>query len=447
MSKKLTIDLIIARSNNKNLDSIKTLNLWGCNLSDISILSKLTSLETLSLSKNQIKDISVFKSLKNLKELYLKGNQINDWEQINNLKYCKKLEKLVLKENPISKSTNYPKKVLELLPHLMKLDDKEINSIKNSNNASDQNEISENDINKKMVNSVTYENFNFSHKINDDSKDDQKEHFAAPVIGSSYLKQNQFINNGSENGKNIEGRNFGLVDPQVGNPNISAKTLEVFNKSFRKKKTGGTFFKLKHKDKNSLNISGNILNENDISMTEKENNNILTNSRKEDDQYKTLTTSFSLRNYKAILNPNFKKDGYKKKIIGNYNSKLNQSTYLKYQQFDNEKEEEKRKETSNEKNLNRSFYQTYSKGFLTYNKKTIDKKESSFCIYNNNNSNSNEKNKNIIKNKECNSNNEKKEEKDQKILQSLKLLISTLSLDGLKEVQNEVQKLLSSKMN
>ena len=447
MSKKLTIDLIIARSNNKNLDSIKTLNLWGCNLSDISILSKLTSLETLSLSKNQIKDISVFKSLKNLKELYLKGNQINDWEQINNLKYCKKLEKLVLKENPISKSTNYPKKVLELLPHLMKLDDKEINSIKNSNNASDQNEISENDINKKMVNSVTYENFNFSHKINDDSKDDQKEHFAAPVIGSSYLKQNQFINNGSENGKNIEGRNFGLVDPQVGNPNISAKTLEVFNKSFRKKKTGGTFFKLKHKDKNSLNISGNILNENDISLTEKENNNILTNSRKEDDQYKTLTTSFSLRNYKAILNSNFKKDGYKKKIIGNYNSKLNQSTYLKYQQFDNEKEEEKRKETSNEKNLNRSFYQTYSKGFLTYNKKTIDKKESSFCIYNNNNSNSNEKNKNIIKNKECNSNNEKKEEKDQKILQSLKLLISTLSLDGLKEVQNEVQKLLSSKMN
>lgn len=447
MSKKLTIDLIIARSNNKNLDSIKTLNLWGCNLSDISILSKLTSLETLSLSKNQIKDISVFKSLKNLKELYLKGNQINDWEQINNLKYCKKLEKLVLKENPISKSTNYPKKVLELLPHLMKLDDKEINSIKNSNNASDQNEISENDINKKMVNSVTYENFNFSHKINDDSKDDQKEHFAAPVIGSSYLKQNQFINNGSENGKNIEGRNFGLVDPQVGNPNISAKTLEVFNKSFRKKKTGGTFFKLKHKDKNSLNISGNLLNENDISLTEKENNNILTNSRKEDDQYKTLTTSFSLRNYKAILNPNFKKDGYKKKIIGNYNSKLNQSTYLKYQQFDNEKEEEKRKETSNEKNLNRSFYQTYSKGFLTYNKKTIDKKESSFCIYNNNNSNSNEKNKNIIKNKECNSNNEKKEEKDQKILQSLQLLISTLSLDGLKEVQNEVQKLLSSKMN
>lgn len=447
MSKKLTIDLIIARSNNKNLDSIKTLNLWGCNLSDISILSKLTSLETLSLSKNQIKDISVFKSLKNLKELYLKGNQINDWEQINNLKYCKKLEKLVLKENPISKSTNYPKKVLELLPHLMKLDDKEINSIKNSNNASDQNEISENDINKKMVNSVTYENFNFSHKINDDSKDDQKEHFAAPVIGSSYLKQNQFINNGSENGKNIEGRNFGLVDPQVGNPNISAKTLEVFNKSFRKKKTGGTFFKLKHKDKNSLNISGNLLNENDISLTEKENNNILTNSRKEDDQYKTLTTSFSLRNYKTILNPNFKKDGYKKKIIGNYNSKLNQSTYLKYQQFDNEKEEEKRKETSNEKNLNRSFYQTYSKGFLTYNKKTIDKKESSFCIYNNNNSNSNEKNKNIIKNKECNSNNEKKEEKDQKILQSLQLLISTLSLDGLKEVQNEVQKLLSSKMN
>lgn len=450
MSKKLTIDLIIARSNNKNLDSIKTLNLWGCNLSDISILSKLTLLETVSLSKNQIKDISVFKSLKNLKELYLKGNQISDLEQINNLKNCKKLEKLVLKENPISKSSNYPNKILELLPQLKKLDDKEINLIKNNidNPVSDQNERNEDDSDKKIVNSITYENFNYSHKIDDDSKDEQKEHFAAPAIGSSYLDKNQYINNGSENEKSIQGHNSGLVDPNVGNPNISAKTLEVFNKSFRKKKAGGTFFKLKHKDKNNLNKSGNILNENDISMTEKENNNILTNSRIEGGQYKMLTTSLSLRNYKAILNPNFKKDGYKKKIIGNYNSKLNQSTYLRYQQFDNEKEEEKRKETSTEKNMNRSFYQTYSKGFLTYNKKTIDKKENSFCIYNNNNnSNSKEKNKNIIKNKECNSNNDKKEEKDQKILQSLQLLISTLSLDGLKEVQDEVQKLLSCKMN
>ena len=95
--------------------------------------------------------------------------------------------------------------------------------------------------------------------------------------------------------------------------------------------------------------------------------------------------------------------------------------------------------------MNRSFYQIYSKGLLAYNKKTIDKKENSFYIYNNNNSNSNEKNKNIIKNKEINVNNEKKD-KDQKIIQSLQLLISTLSLDGLKEVQNEVQKLLSSKM-
>ena len=89
--------------------------------------------------------------------------------------------------------------------------------------------------------------------------------------------------------------------------------------------------------------------------------------------------------------------------------------------------------------MNRSFYQIYSKGLLAYNKKTIDKKENSFYIYNNNNSNSNEKNK------EINVNNEKKD-KDQKIIQSLQLLISTLSLDGLKEVQNEVQKLLSSKM-
>ena len=379
MSKKLTLNIINTRSNNKNLDSIKTLNLWGCKLSDISILKQLPALETISLSENQIKDISVLKTLKNLRELYLKGNQISDWDQINNLKDCKKLEKLVLKGNPISNNSEYPKKVIEILPQLVKLDDKEIKEIKSMKNEINDN-ISQkngNNNNKQINNSTTFSNLNPEYTLND-TKNDMKENFAAPVIGSHYIGHK--MKNKNENGSKNINNNLGIIDPLVGDPKISEKTLEVFNKSFKKKKTERTFFKL---GKNHLNEKGNnIYQENDISINEKENNNSLTNTRYEDnDRYKTLSTSFSLRMYKNIIDPNIKIDGYKKKIIKGYknsNSKLNQSTYLKYKQFDNEEEEEKRKENSNEKIMNKSFYHTYNKNILTYSKKTLDSKENSF---------------------------------------------------------------------
>ena len=121
MSKKLTIDFVLNKTNNNNPKNIKALNLWGNNISDISILSEFPSLEIISLSTNQIKDISAFKKLKNVRELHLKDNQINDFNQIENLKNCKKLEKLVLKDNPIANSSNYIQKILEILLHIIRL--------------------------------------------------------------------------------------------------------------------------------------------------------------------------------------------------------------------------------------------------------------------------------------------------------------------------------------
>ena len=126
MSKKLTVENIIMRSNSKSLDSIKKLNLYGFSVTDISALSKLPLLEIVSLSSNQIKDISVFKTLKNLKEIYLANNCINDFSQIENLKNCKKLEKLVLKGNPIFNDPNYAQKIIEILPNLMILDERDV---------------------------------------------------------------------------------------------------------------------------------------------------------------------------------------------------------------------------------------------------------------------------------------------------------------------------------
>ena len=54
MSKILTLETILSRANSKSPESIKQLNLWGLQVSDISILSKLPLLETISLSNNQI---------------------------------------------------------------------------------------------------------------------------------------------------------------------------------------------------------------------------------------------------------------------------------------------------------------------------------------------------------------------------------------------------------
>lgn len=438
----LTRDDIMSRANSKNIESIKTLNLWGLNLSDISILCELPLLETISLSNNQIKDISVFKQMKNIKELYLADNQINDINQIENLKNCKKLEKLVLKGNPIYNNPNYIKKVLEILPNLIVIDEKNTKSLKNEKNdlPFKKNKAQKINGNTKQI----YKNKSPGIKKSD-TKNENKGNMAAPEPGSINININQNNENqnkndekenGNENINNLN-NNCGIVDPEVGDPKISEKTLEIFNKSFKKKKTEG-IFKLKRNNKNINPLNSNIgRNINELSINE--NNKELTSSRNDDDdRFKTLQTSLSLRIFSNDLGQNLKRNGYKRKIIGNYkndNSKLNQSTYIKYKQFDNEEEEEKRKEDSKETNLNRSFYLKFNA--QTYNKKIADKKENSFMI--NNNSKNNKNNEKV----EDEENNEKKEKKE-KIVKSIQLLIGTLSIEGLKEVQNEIQNLLSN---
>ena len=432
MSKKLTLDIIMSRANTKNIDSIKTLNLWGLELSDISILSELPLLETISLSNNKIKDLSSFKIMKNIKELYLADNQINDLVQIENLKNCKKLEKLVLKGNPIYNNPNYFKKAIEILPNIKILDEKDIKSLKNEIKDFPfiKNKAKKMNGNTKQI----YKNKSPGIK-KPELKNENKGNMGAPEPGP--IIQGQSIENKNENGnENINNlnNNCGIVDPEIGNPKVSAKTLEIFNKSFKKKKTEGTFFKLRRNNINNK-FNQNIDRNNDLFN---DNNNELTASRiEDDDRFKTLPTSLSLRIFSNDIAQNLKANGYKRKIVGNFKndtSKLNQSTYLKYKQFDNEEEEEKRKDDSKEKILNRSFYQKFSA--QTYNKKIADKKENSFMINNNSN------NKNNIKNIEDNEKNNKNEN-NKKIMKSIQLLIGTLSINGLKEIQSEVKKMLS----
>ena len=327
MSKELTIEILKSRINIKeqNLDSIKSLNLYGLNLSELALLNKLPSLEILSLSNNQIKDISVLANHKNLKELYLSNNQINDINQLENLKNCQKLEKLILKGNPISNNPHYLEKINLILPNLIFLDEKGIKAEKN---------------------------------------------LAAPEPG---------------------------------------KVSDIFNKSFKKKKAEGKFIRLKK----ALN-----LNFNDDEIINKNKNEIKNEIIDDEDKFKTLPNELSLN----LLENKKVGVGYQKKIVSKCknamgNAKLNETTYSNFNQFDNDDEEEK-KEDYKDKLFNRTFYKGFN--FKTYNKKIVEKKDNSFMINDNKNEN--------------------KKEKNQKIVKSIELLIEMLSLNGLKEVQSEVEK-------
>jgi len=191
MSRKLTLDFIKTKTNNSKCNQIKSLNLWGNELEDISILSNLPSLEIASLSVNKIKSLEVFKGLKNLKELYLRKNIIEDIKEIENLKNLENLKILSLVDNPVVSLPNYRKKVLEILPNLIKLDDILVKN-ENSNNIKSKNSNDKITVNKNKKEEEK-ENLN-----EDNSKKNDKE-----------KKNKEEISNNNNNNKN-ENKNISI---------------------------------------------------------------------------------------------------------------------------------------------------------------------------------------------------------------------------------------------
>ena len=106
----------------KNIEDIQNLNLWGCDLENISILSQCKKLEILSLSLNNISKLSPLTKCVNLRELYLRKNNISSLSQIDYLKNLYNLRILWLDENPISNLENYKEYILKTLPQVIKLD-------------------------------------------------------------------------------------------------------------------------------------------------------------------------------------------------------------------------------------------------------------------------------------------------------------------------------------
>jgi hypothetical protein len=125
MDKKkcLTKELIYLKSKNSNLQTIKTLNVWGCDLEDVSILQTMPNLEVISLSVNKIKTLKYFENLPNLKELYLRKNLISDISEIRYLGTCPSLKKVWLKENPISALRGYRYYVIKFIPDIENIDE------------------------------------------------------------------------------------------------------------------------------------------------------------------------------------------------------------------------------------------------------------------------------------------------------------------------------------
>lgn len=124
MSQKLTREFIATRVKHDKIETLKSINFWGNDLEEISILSQMQNLQVISLSVNRIKTLKDFSRLKNLKELYLRKNNISDFIEINYLSTCPNLKVLWLSENPISNKKNYRLTVISYLPNLEKLDDK-----------------------------------------------------------------------------------------------------------------------------------------------------------------------------------------------------------------------------------------------------------------------------------------------------------------------------------
>lgn len=143
-AKVVLTEEMIKRRVNDDLGDIKKLNMWGFDLSDISIIEKFRTLEEVSFSFNLIENLMPFSKCKNICSLSLKHNLISDYQQLQYLTKLQKLKNLWLAENPISSDPLYRLKVIKGLPNLKQLDDQDISeaernkafSMNNEDNAS-----------------------------------------------------------------------------------------------------------------------------------------------------------------------------------------------------------------------------------------------------------------------------------------------------------------------
>lgn len=108
------------------LSDVKSLNCWGQDLADVSILSQMPNVEVLSLSVNQISTLKDFAQCLKLQELYLRKNEVAELAEVQWLVNLPDLRVLWLSDNPCADIPKYRHKVLQYLPKLTKLDNDDV---------------------------------------------------------------------------------------------------------------------------------------------------------------------------------------------------------------------------------------------------------------------------------------------------------------------------------
>ncbi|KAJ3105344.1 hypothetical protein HDU97_008241, partial [Phlyctochytrium planicorne] len=132
----LTETMILAKSKGfarastvRDLTRIKTINLWGQGISDVSFLVNLPQLEVISFAVNSIRDLEPFSFLTSLRELYLRKNQIADPLQLLHLVHLP-LTDLWVHDNPFcDRIENYRVAMIWMFPGLRRLDDRDVQDV------------------------------------------------------------------------------------------------------------------------------------------------------------------------------------------------------------------------------------------------------------------------------------------------------------------------------
>ena len=123
---KLTEELVLQRTKAKSLGEVRSLNMWGQDISDVEILLRMPNVEVLSLSVNGIRSLRSFGQCHRLRELYLRKNDVTNLADIQHLSGIKCLKILWLSDNPCAETPDYRATVIQYLPNLEKLDNVDI---------------------------------------------------------------------------------------------------------------------------------------------------------------------------------------------------------------------------------------------------------------------------------------------------------------------------------
>jgi cilla- and flagella-associated protein len=122
----LSENLVLAKTKAEKLSQVKNLNLWGAELTDISLVAQLINLEVLALSVNHVTTLRDVAECKNLRELYLRKNDITSLGEVYYLSKLPALTTLWLSDNPCAKDPNYRMFTVRCCPNLRQLDSIEV---------------------------------------------------------------------------------------------------------------------------------------------------------------------------------------------------------------------------------------------------------------------------------------------------------------------------------